>query len=286
MGIPQDLCLTDWQRHTAAAEGPAVFANLPAVYLRGARLHAITERRCINLILDSLDQMRGGSVSTMNLDHLRRFVRDVASAEQYHRATIITADGMPLIWASNLQGTPLPERVCGSNLVSSLSAAAAVRGRSIFLLGGAPGAAQNAAAVLSQRHPNLRIAGVSGEPYENSGGNNNWRNIAEALAAARPDIVYVGLGSPLQQELIESLRATLPHAWWLGVGISFSFVGGLVPRAPRWMQSIGLEWCHRLLMEPRRLARRYLIDDLPFALTLFGSSIAKRFSHKRNIRKP
>jgi len=196
----------------------------------------------------------------------------------------VTADGMPLIWASSLLGNPLPERVTGSNLISSLTAAAAARGRSIFLLGGSPGAAQKAAVVLSARHPNLRIAGVSSQPLESSADRSEWKSIADALTAANPDIVYVALGCPKQEELIEALRHTLPAAWWLGVGIAFSFVAGSIPRAPLWMQRIGLEWFHRLLKEPRRLARRYLIDDLPFALTLFSSVIRERFFAQRNTR--
>ena len=90
------------------------------------------------------------------------------------------------------------------------------------------------------------------------------------LIAARPDIVFVGLGSPKQEHVIASLRSCLPSAWWLGVGISFSFVCNRVRRAPPWMQKLGLEWVHRLWQEPGRLARRYLIDGLPFAATMFA----------------
>lgn len=292
-GVPEDACFTRWRGVPGAATVPgrptlasAGLEDLPIVYLRGARVHAISEQRCVELILDSLDVRRGGMLSTMNLDHLRRFVRDESFAAHYDQATIVTADGMPLIWASSLRGTPLPERVTGSNLIWSLTAGAARRGRSIFLLGGAPGAAQKAAAVLARRYPDLRVAGVSSEPNEFSSGYREWSNIAETLSAANPDIVYVALSCPRQEEFIDALRHRLPTAWWLGVGVAFSFVAGTIPRAPLWMQRAGLEWFHRLLKEPRKLAGRYLIHGLPFAVSLFRGAAMERFSVQRNLREP
>jgi len=266
------------------AKTPAAIANLPEVYLMGARLHAITERQCVDLVLDAIDTACGGSINTMNLDHLRRFVQNGDCACLHSHASIVTADGMPLIWASVLKGTPLPERVTGSNLIWSLSASAARRGRSIFLLGGAPGTAQKAAACLARRYPDLRIAGFSSQPDEFGAERGQWNSLAQTLAAARPDIVYVALGSPKQEELIETLRDTLTASWWLGVGIAFSFVAGEIPRAPLWMQRAGLEWFHRLLKEPRRLARRYLIQGLPFAVRLFRESALQRMRSSREPR--
>ena len=226
----------------------------------------------------------------MNLDHLRQFVQNENFAALYRKASIVTADGMPLIWASMLRGTPLPERVTGSNLISSLSAGAAKCDKSIFLLGGVPGAAQGAGAVLATRHPNLRIAGLSSRPDKGANDESEWQGLAQILAVAKPDIVFVALGCPRQEKLIEALRGTLPDAWWIGVGIAFSFLAGTIPRAPSWMQRAGLEWFHRLLKEPRRLARRYLIQGLPFAVTIFRHAAIERFFRRfptqDNLRKP
>ncbi len=299
LGVPDDASLNDWPRGCRAdnsdgreateavhLESSAAMHAVPTAYLQGARLNTISEQQCVDLVLNAVERGRGGSVSTMNLDHLRRFVQDKKFAALYDRATIVTADGMPLVWASNLRGTPLPERVTGSNLISSISAAAARRGRSIFLLGGAPGAAQKAAAVLAKRHSDLSIAGVSSKPDESSHDDGQWTDIAQMLRAAKPDIIFVAMSCPKQEELIEALRYTLPAAWWIGVGIAFSFVGGTIPRAPLWMQRAGLEWLHRLLKEPRRLARRYLVNGLPFAIKLFRSVALERLSAQRNSRQP
>jgi N-acetylglucosaminyldiphosphoundecaprenol N-acetyl-beta-D-mannosaminyltransferase len=272
----------------AAAPTPvgATPRDLPTVSVRGAWLHAITEQQCVATVLHEIEHRRGGSIHTMNLDHLRRFLRQPSYAARYSRASIITADGMPLIWASRLRGTPLPERVTGSNLIWSLSAAAAQRGRSIYLLGGASDTAKKAASVLMRTYPNLRIAGTSSESIEDSSDQGRNHGLVEALALAKPDIVYVALGSPKQEEVMQRLREMLPATWWLGVGAAFSFVAGEIQRAPLWMQRIGLEWFHRLMQEPRRLAKRYLIAGLPFGVSLLCRSIIERFSPNRNLRYP
>jgi N-acetylglucosaminyldiphosphoundecaprenol N-acetyl-beta-D-mannosaminyltransferase len=102
------------------------------------------------------------------------------------------------------------------------------------------------------------------------------RRLVEKLKRDRPDIVFVALGCPKQERLIVSVRHQLPASWWLGIGISFSFVCGAVKRAPKWMQGIGMEWAHRLAQEPRRLARRYLLDGMPFACRLLTTSALRR----------
>jgi N-acetylglucosaminyldiphosphoundecaprenol N-acetyl-beta-D-mannosaminyltransferase len=211
--------------------------DAPEVWIRGARLHAITESQCVALMLSEIEEQRGGSIITMNLDHLRRFVTDPSYAALCDRARVVTADGMPLIWASRLQGTPLPERVTGSNLIWSLSGGAAGAQRSIYLIGGAPETARKTAGILTNRYPGLRIAGVSAGRISIENDRGELQELSKAVAAARPDIVYVALSSPKQEQVIDRLRQEFPATWWVGVGIAFSFVTGDVRRAPLWMRS-------------------------------------------------
>lgn len=255
--------------------------QLPVVNLLGARLNQVTESQCVDVVMRKIAKGGGGTVFTMNLEHLRRLKQDRDYAKRYREATIVTADGMPLIWASRLQGTPLPERVTGSSLIWSLTAAAARNGRSVYFLGGTPGAAQKAACLLSDRYHGLRVAGVTSEPNDFQDRLSDLTALAAQLASAKPDIVYVALGCPKEEQLIDRLRDVLPATWWLGVGISFSFVSGEIPRAPLWMQRAGLEWLHRLAHEPRRLARRYLVHGLPFAGRLLASVILRRVSRRQ-----
>lgn len=243
--------------------------------LCGVEVHAVTEAQCVEHVVASLDSGRGGWIVTPNLDHLRRLVNEREFRELCERADLRVADGMPLVWAARMQRTPLPERVAGSNLIWSLSRAAAERGRSIYLLGGDEGAAERAAEELRKRFPALVVAGMHRPPFGFERDPARMAAMIADLERARPDIVLVALGSPKQERLIDELRGRLPHAWWLGIGISFSFVAGMVKRAPPWMQKLGLEWVHRLAQEPRRLFRRYVIDGLPFAARLLASSAWK-----------
>ncbi len=193
-------------RRSAVGGRPNGAPPLPVVELLGVELHAITERAAIEHVLNELDAGRGGIVVTPNLDHLRRCTSDLNFGAMVAEADLVVADGMPLVWASRLQGTPLPERVAGSNLISTLSAAAADRQRSIYLLGGDPGTAEGAAKILTTRHPHLKIAGHYMPPMGFEQKNREMAAIIAALAAAKPDIIYVALGSPKQERLIARLR--------------------------------------------------------------------------------
>lgn len=251
------------------APDAATMSMFPRIALYGAPLTALTERECVRVILNELDAGRGGWLMTLNLDHLRRFVMDASYAATVARADMLVADGMPLIWASHLLKTPLPERITGSNLIWSLSEGAAARGCSVFLLGGRNDVAHRSAQILQASYRALKVAGVHVPPFGFEEDVVEMEALFEAVCRAQPDIIYVALGSPKEDNLIAQLRARVPRAWCIGVGISFSWAAGTLPRAPLWMQQMGLEWLHRLWHEPRRLGRRYLVDDVPFAVRLF-----------------
>lgn len=248
----------------------------PRIELMGVGIHRITEKECVQQVFDELDSGRGGWVVTPNLDHVRRFTRSLEFRELYSETSLSVADGMPLIWASRLQGTPLPERVTGSNLIWSLSEEAAKRQKRLYLFGGDPGTAKAAARILTERYPGLVVAGTDCPDFGFEKRPEDLARATEKILAADPDLVLVALGSPKQEEVIRRIRDGCPDAWWIGVGISFSFVAGAVHRAPVWMQKLGVEWVHRLAQEPRRLARRYLVDGLPFALRLLCNSAMKK----------
>jgi len=220
----------------------------------------------------------GGAITTLNVDSLRMATRDEDLARLFRSASTVVADGMPLVWSSRLAGNGLPQRVTGSSLVLSLSAAAAEDGRSVYLLGGLPGVADGAAQRLEDQFPSLRIAGVASPPMGFDRTEAGVVEVAEKLCAADPDVVFVGLGAPRQERVIARLRVAHPRAWYLGCGAAIAMAAGEFPRAPRVLQDAGLEWAFRLALEPRRLAGRYLLRDAPFALGLLGRAVARRFS--------
>lgn len=249
---------------------------LPQVELMGLRLHCLTPTSVVEHLIAQSLAGSGGYVATPNLDNMHALARDGDLKRRALAAEIRVADGMPLLWASRIKGTPLPGRVAGSDLIVSLAEAMPAAGRSLFLLGGEAGTADRAAEVLRRRSPGLEVVGTYCPPHGYERSDQEMAEIRRHVAAADPDFVYVGLPFPKAITLIADLRQSQPHTWFLGLGISFSFVCGDIPRAPRWMQKVGLEWVHRLMQEPGRLGRRYLIQGAPFALRLFWSSYAER----------
>jgi N-acetylglucosaminyldiphosphoundecaprenol N-acetyl-beta-D-mannosaminyltransferase len=246
------------------------------IAIMGLAFDPLTESQCVDAVSSGLEAGQGGWIITANLDHLRRFVHTSEYRELCARADLVVADGRPILWAARAQGTPLPGQVAGSNLIWSISERAAREGRSVYLLGGDPGTAERAARLLTDRFPGLRVAGAC---CPETGFDRDVHRVSElttALSETRPDIVYVALGSPKQEQFIARVRDTLPGSWWIGVGISFSFVCGDVRRAPAWMQSLGLEWLHRLAQEPRRLFKRYVVQGIPFAARLLAHAFSRR----------
>jgi N-acetylglucosaminyldiphosphoundecaprenol N-acetyl-beta-D-mannosaminyltransferase len=251
-------------------------AAIPTIELLGMNVASIDTTQLFDHMFAALRQGRGGWLITANLDFLRRHVKDPGARRVYEGADLRVADGMPLIWASRVRGTPLPERVAGSSMVRPLCERAAREGRSVYLLGGDPDANAAAAAKLLAEIPELSIVGRSAPMVSLEPTAEQLAPIAAELSAARPDFVLVAFGSPKQENVIAALRHELPDSWWIGVGISLSFLAGHVKRAPLFVQRLGLEWVHRLAQEPRRLFRRYVIEDIPFALELFGRVARER----------
>lgn len=232
----------------------------------GMPIADIDTQGLLDHMFDELDAGRGGWIVTANLDILRRFVLDPASRELYGQADIIVADGMPLVWASQLRHEPLPERVAGSSMTVDLLRRAAQSGRTVYLLGGKGDVADRAKEAVERDLPNVRIVGTHAPFISSPITPAETDAISEEIgkASADPDIILVGFGSPKQEHAIAALRARYPKAWFVGIGITFSFLCNETPRAPVWMQRTGLEWLHRMAQEPKRLTTRYLRDDLPF----------------------
>lgn len=247
------------------------------ITLHGLDFLKITQDECVDLVASAAADGVGGWIITPNLDLLRKSAVDPEIKQLCKRADVRVADGMPLVWASKLQKTPLPERVSGSNLIEPITRACAERGLRVYLLGGAPGVVEQTHGVLLEKMPNLKIAGMYCPPFGFEKDEAELARISEAVTKSNADVVFVALSFPKGERLIEYLRPNLPNAWWIGVGISFSFVAGDVKRAPVWMQKSGTEWLYRLSQEPGRLSRRYLIEDLPFCGRLFANALSSRF---------
>jgi N-acetylglucosaminyldiphosphoundecaprenol N-acetyl-beta-D-mannosaminyltransferase len=244
--------------------------------IMGLPFHRLDHPTLIRIFQEGVRERNGGWIVTPNLDILRQFTRCPESRKLILEASHRIADGQPIVWASRLARRPVPERVPGSDLVLSMPEAAARAGASVFLLGGNPGVAAAAAARLEAECPGLARVGSYCPPFGFEDDPAELDRIREAVQGARPGLVLIGLGFPRQERLIRLLRSEMPETWFVGVGISLSFLAREQSRAPAALQRLGLEWAHRLAHEPRRLFRRYVMNGLPFGLTLLAWALFER----------
>lgn len=263
---------------------PLSSRNTTVADVLGMRFHALDFATAVEELLDLAHGARCAYAVTANVDHLVRYTKQPELHYLYEQADLVLADGTPLVWASRLLGAPLPERVAGSDLFPALCARAAEDGLSVFLFGGAPGTADAATEIMRKRHPRLCVTGTYCPSYGFEDDPAECKRIVATIRAARPDILFVGLGSPKQEQWIVANKDACGAKLNLGVGISFSFACGQVKRAPRWMRRAGLEWAHRLLQEPHRLWRRYLVRDLAF-LPLLAGRLCKQVTRSRKTSR-
>ena len=210
---------------------------------------------------------RGGSVFTPNVDHVVTAEDDDAFRAAYEDVSLSLADGKPILWAASLLGTPVPEKVSGSDLIEPLLGLAGRSGWRVFLLGGAPGVA-DAAAERARRDFGVDVVGTASPLVRLDGTALDLEQGIDEVVAARPDLVFVAMGAPKQERWIHHNRKRLGAAVGVGVGASLDFIIGRIHRAPRWISNAGLEWLYRLVREPRRLAHRYLVKDPRFLAVL------------------
>lgn len=253
----------------------------PPHSMLGLTVDRVTQSQVVDLVVASSRRSVGGAVFSVNLDTLRQAHERPDIFRLLQSGDLRIADGMPIIWAGRLSRAPFPERVAGSSLVPDLAARAAHEGMSVYLLGGNEGTARGAADVLVSKNPGLRVAGTDCPPVGFERSVESVDGIRSRVLAARPDLVFVGLGFPKQEHLIDELRHALPATWFVSCGITFSFIVGDVARAPLWMQQAGLEWFHRFTQEPKRLFQRYFVEDVPFLATLLRSAWRDRQDGKR-----
>lgn len=219
-------------------------------------------------------------VATVNVDFIVNTVSWLPNRFRHpelvsilRKADLVTADGMPVVWAARLLGTRLKERVTGADLVPGLAKACALRGKSIYLLGGNGDVAWKAAEIFQEKYPDLCIAGVS-SPFVHVEGEKILdeetmdQQILADINQARPDILFVGFGNPKQEMWFERNRSKLKAAVTIGIGGTFEFITGQVKRAPVWVQKSGLEWIYRITQDPMRLFKRYFIGFFKFGILI------------------
>lgn len=233
-----------------------------ATRVLGTRIDALSLEGCVETMIAWARRGERRSVCACNVHSLVSAKRDADFARVLAEADLCVPDGAPVAWRLRQAGFPGQERVAGPDIMRRCLERAAEAGLPVFFYGGTRGTLLALTARLRRELPDLRIAGTISPPFRPLTIDED-RRVTAAIEASGARMVFVGLGCPKQEAWMVSHRDVLPGVA-LGAGAAFDFLAGLQPRAPRWMREHGLEWLHRLLHEPRRLWRRYLVTNTLF----------------------
>jgi len=222
----------------------------------------VTEAEAIAHIEECIRLRKIGHVITPNVDQIVRIERDAYFKKICDNAELLLVDGHPLLWIAKWYGTAIKEKICGSDLVPHLCLLASQKGYKIFLLGAAEGVAVAAASKLEKDYPGIMIAGTYSPPYGFEKDEKELQKINTILKQSNADLLFVGMGVPKQDIFIYENMNKYQIPMSFSVGATIDFIAGVQKRAPRWMTNHGLEWLYRLFSNPRRMFRRYVVNDM------------------------
>jgi N-acetylglucosaminyldiphosphoundecaprenol N-acetyl-beta-D-mannosaminyltransferase len=245
--------------------------DVPRYNVAGVGVSELTLARARDLIVGAKGKLRRGYVCCATAHGVVESGRDAELRRAFNGSWFTTPDGMPFVWLAPAG----VERVYGPDLMLAVCDSGRAVGLSHYFFGGGPGVAEQLAAILTARFPGLQVAGCHTPPYRELTADelSAWR--AE-VARLRPDVIWVGLGTPKQEKFMAAHWHALEAAVLIGVGAAFDFHSGRLRQAPRWMQRSGLEWLFRLATEPRRLAGRYLVNNPVFVLAVLAEKTGLR----------
>lgn len=252
--------------------------DFPRLNILGVGISAIRMEDALRKIDEWIETRQPHYVCVTPAHAIMDCQRDPKLASIYNRSGLTTPDGMAIVWLLKWHGYRNVGRVYGADLVRAVCRASLKKGYRHYFYGGAPGVAERLAQKLQRDYPGLQVAGIESPPFRELTAAEESAMI-ERIRAARPDLVWVGIGSPRQERWMSKHVTRLGAPVLIGVGAAFDFLSGVKPQAPPWVQRIGMEWFFRLLSEPRRLWRRYLLGYPRFvALVLLQRLGLKRYS--------
>lgn len=252
--------------HLVAAHATSTSEGLDAtVDLLGVNVHSISLAGAVERVTELIAAPRFGHVATANVDFLQQAEHDEQLRAILARADLVVADGVPLLWLARWQGTPLPERVNGTDLTVALLERAADHGWRICMVGGDTGVAVRAAAAVRERY-GATVTGTRAPARAVMDDPARSAAVAGWVRAQEADLLLLAIGGGRQEHWIDQHREALGPVVAMGVGSALDFIAGTRRRAPQFMQAHGLEWAWRLGQEPNRLWHRYLVEDTRFLL--------------------
>jgi N-acetylglucosaminyldiphosphoundecaprenol N-acetyl-beta-D-mannosaminyltransferase len=251
---------------SASPQAVVTLGKRPQVIL-GVPVAPVTMAEVVEVCRRAIVTHERVSIGVVNAAKVVKMKDDPALRAAVLSSDIIVADGMSIVWAGRVLGSPLPERVAGVDLLQELLEVADRERFSVYLLGGRQEVVQEVARRVSARHSALRIAGIRHGYFTEA----EEPAVVEAINAARPDLLFIGISTPKKELFTARWRSHLDVAVCHGVGGSFDVIAGQVRRAPSRFQALGLEWFYRLLQEPRRMWKRYLVTNTRFMCMLVAA---------------
>lgn len=261
---------TNWDRQEVMKE---------RVELLGVEIDNVSKAEALERIRAMLRAQTPHQIVTPAIEQVILARRDPEFRALLQAADLVVPDGMPLIFASRLSGSPLRERITGVDLMPDVCALAQQEGGRVFLLGGEPGVAEEAAQCLQHRIPGLQIAGTYCPPFGFENDLQAHQAAIDAVRAARPDVLLVALGCPKQEKWIHNNKDALGVPVMIGVGGAFNFITGREKRAPDWLQRLGLEGVYRLFQRPRDIWKRIMINA-PYFVVLLADLLTYRYQKR------
>jgi N-acetylglucosaminyldiphosphoundecaprenol N-acetyl-beta-D-mannosaminyltransferase len=235
-------------------------SNLPRVNILGVGVNAIDMPQAIDLVTSAVDQGQKGYVCVTGVHGIMEAQKDVAFRGILNRSLLTTPDGMPTVWVGRLKAYSRMRRVYGPDFMLNVCSASVQKGYTHFLYGGVDGVADQLKSELIKKFPGLKIVGTQTPPFRPL--NDSERSELQArIAKLRPDFFWVGLSTPKQERFMAEYLPMLDARVMVGVGAAFDIHTGRAQDSPDWVKSAGLQWLHRLLQEPSRLWKRYLINN-------------------------
>ena len=248
----------------------------PQINVLGVGVSILDQTRAREVLFDAVQQGRRGYVTVTGVHGVTEAQSDPAFKAILNRALLCTPDGMPMVWMGRLRGEREMRRVYGPDLMLNLCEHSVAKGFTHFFYGGNPGVADDLKRTLENRFPGLQVVGTYCPPFRPLQPAER-EDLQAQVEELRPDFFWVGLSTPKQEKFMAEYLPMLPQAKiFLGVGAAFDLLTGRLKQAPKWMQRNGLEWFYRLTQEPRRLARRYLVNN-----PLFVGRVAMQLSGVR-----
>jgi len=247
--------------------------------LLGIPFHPVNRTELFQIVEAWIHGKSPGQISVLNAYSVTQTKRNAVFRQAVFESQLVVSDGRPLVWLSRILGKPLPEQMAGPDLFEEMCRLASAKGYRVFFLGSTPQVLECLTRALQGLLPTLQIAGSFSPPMQDWFSQNESDLMVDLINRAQTDILWVGMTAPKQEIWIHRNLPALRCGVAMGVGAAFEFLAGTKKRAPFWMRRCGLEWCHRLLSEPRRMWKRYLLGNFRF-LHLVFMEICKNFGEK------